>query len=87
MRVNALYYITENLTDNFLGARFENPGMYLDVNFRNGMSIFAEKANKEFVNAGCTKLRDEMNSGFYQAFIKDYRNNYGDYFFLTVEKK
>lgn len=80
------YYITTTLKDNFLGARFEEPEMYLDADFRNGMSIFADKANKDFVNIGCAKLHDEINSGFYQTYIKDYKNNYGDYLFLTVEK-
>lgn len=80
------FYITEQLQDNFLGARIERPELYLNDCFRNGMSIFARYADPISVEAGCQKLREELDSGVCRQFLKHYRSKIGEYYFLVVEK-
>ena len=80
------FYITNELTDNFLGARFEKPELYLDENFRNGMSIFAKMADQNSVQQGCSKLEKDILSGEYFKYIKEYKSLIGEYYFITVEK-
>lgn len=80
------YYITSDLKDNFLGARFEKPELYLEESFRNGMSIFANAAEEKSVKFGCDKLRTDIESGEYSRFIGGYHNQIGEYYFITAEK-
>lgn len=80
------YYITSKLKDNFLGARFECPEVYLNQSFRNGMSVFANAADINSVEAGCQKLKDDIESGEYAKYIARHRNYIGEYFFITAEK-
>lgn len=78
------YHIDEDLRDNFLGARIEEPVLYLDENFRQGMSVFAKKAAEHHIRAGCQKLESDIQKGQYD---EKYINPYGDYIFITVEKR
>lgn len=80
------FYVTSDLKDNFLGARFEQPELYLDQSFRNGMSIFANAADTKSVEAGCQKLKMEIESGDYARYIAQYQNYIGEYFFIVAEK-
>ena len=57
------YYISADLQDNFLGARIEQPDLYLNESFRNGMSIFSDKADPYLVEKGCVRLRQDINTG------------------------
>lgn len=74
------------MKDNFLGARFERPELYLEESFRNGMSIFANAAEAKSVEIGCAKLRADIESGEYHRYISEYRNRIGEYYFITTEK-
>lgn len=80
------YYITGDVKDNFLGARFERPELYLEESFRNGMSIFANAAESKSVEIGCAKLRADIESGEYKKYIAKYENKIGEYYFITAEK-
>lgn len=80
------YFVSETLKDNFLGARIEQPWLYLNDSFRSGMSIFAEKASSDMIERGCVRLKDDISSGTINSYLEKYYNNYGDYLFLTVEK-
>ncbi|MBQ8349908.1 MAG: methyltransferase domain-containing protein [Ruminococcus sp.] len=80
------YYIKSDVKDNFLGARFERPELYLEESFRNGMSIFANAAEAKSVEIGCAKLRADIESGEYHRYISEYRNRIGEYYFITTEK-
>lgn len=80
------YYINRDVKDNFLGARFEKPELYLDESFRNGMSIFANAAEADSVEKGCEALRADIESGEYLKYINTYKNHFGEYYFITAEK-
>lgn len=76
------YFISDDLQDNFLGSQKNHPEKYLDPSFRNGMSIFAAKANTQFVEKGCKKIEASITSGNFS--IKE--NPYGDYLFIVASK-
>lgn len=77
------YFITPSLTDNFLGSRIECPEVYLDPNFRGGISLFARKAPSETIDIGCRRLRESIENN---QINTSYRNPYGDYMFIITEK-
>lgn len=80
------YFITDDLEDCFLGCKKNNPELYLNEAFRNGMSIFSAKAKPEHINAGCTKLQEEITSGAFSSFIRQHKNLIGDYIFIKASK-
>ncbi len=80
------YFITGELCDNFLGSRMDHPELYLDPEFRRGMSIFAAKANSATVEEECECLRAAIESGECEKFLSQYRNLYGDYMFIVATK-
>ena len=81
------YYVTDELTDNFLGCQKNHPELYLDEDFRNGMSIFSAKASAEAVASGCAHLAEDIENGSFAEFIKNHRNPIGEYMFITAEKR
>lgn len=77
------YFISDDLQDNFLGSQKRHPEKYLDPAFRNGMSIFAAKANAQNVEEGCKRLKASIDSGCFT--IKE--NPYGEYLFIVASKE
>lgn len=81
------YFVQEDLQDNFLYSKKHIPQMYLDKNFRNGMSVFSSKANHVEVEKGCEILRRDIDTSKVFDIISQYSNDIGDYTFVIAEKK
>ena len=82
-----IYEINTELQDLFLYSGKEKPEIYLDANFRGGISTFANLACKDEVMLGCQKLSNDIESGKIVDIVKSYENTLGDYLFLIATKE
>ena len=84
-----IFNIPDDFSDGFLGSHKKNPSMYLDPNFRKGMSIFWEITEKE-IREGCRRLEEDILSGKFNDVISQFENdikNVGEYLFIICEKE
>ncbi|MBD2415526.1 methyltransferase type 11 [Nostoc calcicola FACHB-389] len=80
------YDISENLQDLFLYSGKHRPEIYLDENVRSGISTFALLASAEEVTTGCERLAADIHTGRIRKIVEKYKNNDGDYLFVTADK-
>ena len=80
------YFVNDELKDMFLYSGKYKPELYLDPDFRMGISTFASLAGKEEISRGCRELRDDIHSGKIGEIINSYKNDLGDYLFIDAEK-
>ncbi|MGB5376854.1 hypothetical protein [Muriicola sp.] len=78
------YSVRPDLQDLFLYAGKHKPSLYLDKQFRDGISSFASLANKEEVAQGLAALKADIDSGEIYQIVKTYQNSLGDYLYLDV---
>lgn len=80
------YYVHPELEDHFLYSGKHDPEKYFNQDFRNGISSFADLANREEVEAGLAKMREDIDSGEIKKVIRKAKNDLGDYLFILAEK-
>ncbi len=80
------YSVREDLVDLFLYSGKHRPSLYLNPQFRSGISSFAALANQEEVAIGCDLLAADIASRRIWNVIKDFENDKGDYLFIVAEK-
>lgn len=80
------YSVQENLQDLFLYSGKHRPELYLNANFRSGISTFALLASTDEITAGCQKLAADIKSGRITNIIKKYEHCQGDYLFVIAYK-
>ena len=79
------YFIKNDLQDLFLYAGKNRPKLYLNKKMRKGISSFSDLANKEEVEHGLEKLKEDILSERINRVIKNYENEKGDYLFIVAE--
>ncbi len=80
------YFIQDDLQDCFLYAGKNKPQMYLDDDVRKGISSFAAIANADEVDSGLLKLSADIESGAFNPVKDSYKNDNGDYLFISAKK-
>jgi ubiquinone/menaquinone biosynthesis C-methylase UbiE len=80
------YEIQESLVDKFLYSGKLRPDLYLDENFRNGISSFSVNKNQLEITEGLKKLANDINSNKIFEIMDDFQNDEGDYIFMTFVK-
>jgi SAM-dependent methyltransferase len=80
------YEVHDGLQDLFLSSGTFNPKLYLDPNFRKGISSFSAVADPEEVDKGLIQLETDINSGRIDEVIDAWKNDLGDYLFIQAKK-
>lgn len=81
------YSIHPTLIDQFLYSGKQRPTLYLDPEFRNGISSFRLFANSEELRLGLNRLTEEIGSGKWKEIYERYQHDEGDYLFIIGEKR
>lgn len=81
------YCITDTLKDLFLYSGKHRPELYLDHQFRQGISSFANLANGSEVDKGLKDLEHDISTGKIKSIMDNYNHESGDYLFIVAEKK
>ena len=79
-----LYDVAEHLQDSFLYSGKQRPEMYLDPEFRQGISTFSSLADHTEVTDGCRRLEEDIRSGHIHQVMSRFKNTGGDYLFLIA---
>lgn len=80
------YFVQNDLKDLFLYSGKNNPELYFDPVFRQGISSFTISAVREEVETGLEKLSSDIKTGKFNAIRDSFENNLGDYLFIVAEK-
>ncbi len=80
-----IWEIPENPVDLFLYAGKHKPELYFNPRIRTGISPFAAGGNAAEVEAGLTKLSEDLESGQFTQVAASYSNTGGDYGFVICE--
>jgi ubiquinone/menaquinone biosynthesis C-methylase UbiE len=80
------FLIQPDLQDFFLYSGKYDPSLYLDPKVRAGISTFAHLASQEEIDAGCARLRADIDSGEIHEVRGRYSSDLGDYVFVVAEK-
>ena len=80
------YSVKDDLQDLFLQCGKYQPEMYFRSDIRKGISSFAAVANKEEVESGLARLKEDIDSGKIQEVIANYENDLGDYLYMVFQK-
>lgn len=78
------YGVTEDLQDLFLYSGKQRPEIYLEPNFRKGISTFASLADGDEVENGLRLLEQDIRSGRITQVMRRFENTGGDYLFLIA---
>ncbi|KRE30926.1 class I SAM-dependent methyltransferase [Paenibacillus sp. Soil522] len=81
------FLIQPTLSDFFLYSGKYDPSMYLNPKVRTGISTFASSASQEEIDAGCTRLKADIENGQIQEVLDRYSSELGDYTFVVAEKR
>jgi SAM-dependent methyltransferase len=80
------YFVSQDLQDCFLYCGKQRPELYLKPEIRNGISSFADLANKVEVEYGLFELAKDIDNGNIKSIIDRYENEKGDYIFIIGTK-
>ncbi|MCB9251203.1 MAG: class I SAM-dependent methyltransferase [Flavobacteriales bacterium] len=86
LAVTENYFVKEDLQDMFLNSGKYKPELYLNENFRSGISSFSRSITPEELKTGLVKLEKDLKTGRIGKVIKSHENNLGDYIFLVFKK-
>ena len=78
--------IKDDLEDKFLYIGKNNPKIYFDSTIRNGISSFADLANKEEIEKGLNSLKNDLITGDSYNVKSNFKDNKGDYLFIKIKK-
>ncbi len=81
------YFVTEDLQDLMFYGGKHRPELYLETTVRSSISYFVADENQEAVNAGLRRLKEDIESGAFDAVRERYANTFGDYMFVVAEKR
>lgn len=81
------YFVKDDLQDCFLYVGKNRPECYFDEQIRHGISSFSSLANMEEIKQGLTNLRNDLENGAFEKIKNKYKNDLGDYLFITIDKK
>lgn len=81
-----IYFIEDKLKDHFLYSGKNNPDIYFEETFRNGISSFTSLANSEEVECGLKKLRNDIDNNLFDEIKNRYKSESGDYLFITIRR-
>ena len=70
--------------DLFLCGGKHRPEMYLDPEFRKGISTFSSLSDSTEVADGCRRLEEDIHSGRIHQVMSEFKNTGGDYLFLIA---
>lgn len=82
------FNIPHDITDGFFYAGWQEPEKYLDENFRNSISVFAQ-SSQETIAKSIDKLRLDLDSGEWDkkyGSVRGHKEYNGGYYFLKVKK-
>jgi ubiquinone/menaquinone biosynthesis C-methylase UbiE len=80
------FNVTNSLTDLFLYSGKQRPEIYLSKSIRAGISSFHNLCTKDELTSGLSKLESDLKSGKIYEVIANYKNENGDYCFITATK-
>jgi SAM-dependent methyltransferase len=81
------YSIKDDLQDFFLYIGKNKPELYLNEKIRAGISSFSLLANEVEVKQGLSMLNADIQSGKFADIKRKFKNDLGDYLFVTADKK
>ncbi|MGC4233774.1 MAG: methyltransferase domain-containing protein [Niabella sp.] len=81
------YFVKDDLKDCFLYVGKNKPECYFNEKIRHGISSFSSLANIDEVQQGLIKLRNDIDSNAFEQIRNQYKNDLGDYLFITIDKK
>lgn len=79
-----LYDVHEGLEDLFLLSGTYTPSLYLDPNFRNGISSFSALADPDELESGLASLEQDIKSSRVNQVIESWKNDRGAYQFIQA---
>jgi len=77
------FFITPDLQDFFLYSGKQRPEMYLSSSVRKGISSFQNFCSESELESGLDKLREDIESGTIKGVMENYKNENGDYLFIS----
>ena len=80
------YFVTNELQDFFLYSGKDRPEIYVNEQFRKGISSFAALANKAEVERGVQQLTQDLQTNTFENIKNKFSENCGDYLFIVAEK-
>ena len=81
------YDVHDELKDNFIYSKKRMPHIYLDDDFRKGLSVFVANVEFDEVYKGCEQLKEDIHTGIINDVLLSYDNDFGDYMFIVAEKE
>jgi len=81
-----IYNMRLDLEDQFLYSGKMNADLYLDDDFRKGISSFAEMDDQSEIKTGLKNLASDIASGRIKSIQEKFQNNNGDYMFIVLTK-
>ena len=81
------YEVQSGLQDLFLYGGEHRPELYMDQNFRRGISTFSSLAVPGEVERGCGRLARDIESGRISEIINAHSGPGGDYLFVIASKR
>lgn len=81
------YFIQPDLQDKFLYCGKHDPELYFNENIRQGISSFSALANREEVERGLTRLRQDIDYNKIGEIMASYKNELGDYLYIIGENR
>ncbi len=76
--------VAQDLQNLFLYSGKQMPEIYLDPEFRKGISTCSSLADANEVAEGCRWLDEDIRPGRIQRVMGEFRNTGGDYLFLIA---
>jgi len=80
------YTVAKDLEDHFLYCGKYDASVYFDENIRKGISSFTSLLDEEEYRQGFEKLAADIDSHVIQSIMDSYKNDNGDYLFISAEK-
>ncbi len=80
------YFVREDLEDHFLYSGKQRPILYMEEEFRQGISSFSLLSTQEEIERGLSELSEDITSGRIEKIVKDFENDRGDYLFIVGQK-
>ncbi len=81
------YFVRKDLEDMFLYSGKFRQLLYLDEDFRKGISSFSILGCGAEIEDGIRKLADDIETRRIDAVVRDYENDFGDYVFFVAQKR
>jgi SAM-dependent methyltransferase len=79
------WFVPNDPVDLFLYSVKHNPTIYLDERVRQGISTFANLAERDEVEQGLIRLKEDIATGKIRELHARYTSNDGDYLFIVAQ--